>query len=420
MVERGSLDSAYPSVRAMQGRAQIVGEEIITDATRRWARTKLPRVNQQQIVLYNPTPVPWQGVVEAEPFLDFDSWGDRWISDLAGRPVPFQKVRPEAGLLVSRIAFPAQVAAGSFTQLLVRDDARPAEADMPADLQASDSSISNRFLQMRLTASGIGGIAFQGREMLGANGLSLHLRDDHSNSWGAGSDRFSEPIRSVFSGDGWIMDEAGPLRARAHVETRLGGSPVTWQVTLHAGDPRLYLHIETVFGERHMLLQMPIDLAEAPARWTSGMAGGMIERVPSATEWPVQGWSRLEAGGLAMTVVTADAYSASLDGTRWQWSLLRTPKMAWGGHSDTTFSGCDAYADHGRQVFDVVLRFGDELHAETLDGIARQQVQCPVIFDRYEGMNRPAYGNHPPRHVLTGSELRAAARNSADASRDSS
>ena len=182
-----AVASAYPSVRAMQGRAQIVAEEIITDATRRWARSRLPRVNQQQIVLYNPTPVPWLGVVEAEPFLDFDSWGDRWISDLAGRPVPFQKVRPEAGLLASRIVFPAQVAAGSFAQLLVRDDTPPAEADVPADLHASDSSMGNRFLHVRLTESGIGGITFQGREMLGANGLSLHLRDDHSNSWGAGS-----------------------------------------------------------------------------------------------------------------------------------------------------------------------------------------------------------------------------------------
>lgn len=76
-----------------------------------------------------------------------------------------------------------------------------------------------------------------------------------------------------------------------------------------------------------MLLQMPIALAAAPASWTCGLAGGAITRPPSPAEWPVCGWS--SAGELAL--VTLDASSVSLSGRRWQWTLLRSPKAAWGG-----------------------------------------------------------------------------------------
>ncbi len=405
-----AVPSAYPSVRAMQGRAQITAEEIITEVTRRWTRTALPRINQQQIVFVNPDADPWTGMVEVEPFLDFDRWGDRWVSDLEGRPIPFQPVQSEARLLVSRILLPVRVAAGAVQQLLVRDDALPNPPEQPTDLEISGTHLANGHLRVELDKKGIGSVTFLGRNVLGGDGLRLHLRHDHSNTWGAGSDRFAEPVDAVFATDGWLIEETGPLRARAYAEGRLGSSPVLWQVTLHAGDPRLYLHLETTFCEHYRLLQMPIDLASAPASWLCGLAGGQITRLPSATEWPLQGWSTVRSAGLDVGLVTADAYSASLDDRRWQWTLLRSPKMAWGGDRDKTFSGRDWYSDQGDQAFDFVLHFGECLEARDLERAARQQVRCPIVFDRYEGMNRPAYGDHPPRHVLTENEHRVADR----------
>jgi hypothetical protein len=32
-----------------------------------------------------------------------------------------------------------------------------------------------------------------------------------------------------------------------------------------------------------------------------------------------------------------------------------------------------------------------------LHTVARQQMQPPVVFDRYEGLDRPPWGNNPPR-----------------------
>jgi alpha-mannosidase len=403
-----SIPSAYPSVRAMQGRAQITGEEIITRVTRRWARAALPRINQQQIVLYNPDGEAWDGMVETEPFLDFDSWGDRWISDVDGKPVPLQHVQPEGGRFITRILVPAAIAAGAATQLLVRDDACPESAPFVSDLSVSTTHLANKHLSIALGSKGIAGIAVAGEPVLGGEGVRLHLRTDHSNTWGARSDRFDEPVEAVFATDSWVVEETGPLRARVRAEGRLGGSPIRWTLTLHAGEPRLYMQLETIFSEHYRLLQMPIDLATPPQRWTAGLAGGHMERVPSPIEWPVQGWSVAHAGGQDIALLTADAYSASLDGTHWQWTLLRTPRMAWGGDSESpVYAGRDWFADQGEQAFEIALQFGAHLQAGDLERAARQQVQAPIVFDRYEGMNRPAYGDNPPDHVLTWTEDKA-------------
>ncbi len=82
------ISQAYESVRAMQGRARIGGEEILYEATRCWARQTLPPINEQQIVVMNADEEVWEGLVEAEPSLDFDAWGERWLSDLTGHHRP--------------------------------------------------------------------------------------------------------------------------------------------------------------------------------------------------------------------------------------------------------------------------------------------------------------------------------------------
>ena len=91
-----SIPSAWESVRAKQGRAIADGEELIHTVTRRWARANLPAFEQQQIVVVNPDESEWAGLVEVEPSLYFDRWGERWLSDVDGNPIQHQLVQPEA------------------------------------------------------------------------------------------------------------------------------------------------------------------------------------------------------------------------------------------------------------------------------------------------------------------------------------
>ncbi len=402
-----SIPSAWPSVRAMQGRARIVGEELIAHVTRRWARMSLPMLNHQQLVAMNAGPHDWQGYIEAEPFLDFDAWGERWLSTIDGTPIPHQRIQPEATiLLANRILFPATVPARGALQLLVRDGPNP-EPETASDLRASETELANEQLRLELVPTGLGALCYRGKDVL--ENLGLHLREDGTDTWTFHNDSFNERVRERFSADAWVVEEHGPLRARARLEGHLGNSALRWTVSLYRGEPRIDMRLEVTFSERFTLLQLPITLRAVPERWTDGQVGGYVLRKPGPTEWPVQGWSRIELLGCAIALVTQDAYSLSLNGRLWQWTLLRSPIMAWGGGKPDVDVGHYHYTDQGEHRFDFTLLLGETLSDGVLDAVATSLTQPPVVFDRYEGMRRPPWGNDVPRRLWTGAEQRARA-----------
>ena len=406
-----SIPSAWSSVRAMQGRARITAEEIIVEVTRRWSRRSLPEVNHQQISIMNTGDSTYASMIETEPFLDFAPWGDRWLSDLEGSPVEFQLVQPEAPTpLINRVVFPARVPAHGCIQVLVRDDPKPALGAIATDLSVTPEYIANSRLRIELNSSGISSISADGHSLLGKRGINLQLRRDSSDTWGFHINGFNEPVDETFRGGEWIVEERGPLRARVRMEGRLGRSVVRWTLTLNRNEPQLHLKLEINFSEKLKLLQMLTDLATVPESWTNGLAGGRIAREPGPTEWPVQGWSRVGlSGGLEVALVTSDAYSLSLDGARWQWTLLRSPKMAWSGEDADIYTGRNWHTDQGSHTFEFYLCVGEELKANVLNTMVGQQAQPPVVFDRYEGMDRPPWRNAPPRRLWTPAELRARA-----------
>ncbi len=403
-----SVPAAWDSVRAMQGRARIIGEEITVEATRCWARRTLPPIDEQQIVAINADEDAWEGYVEAEPFLSFDAWRDRWLSDLDGNPIDFQMVQPDAAAHVERVVFPLRLDGKGYAQVLVRSDERPTSAPN-TDLDASPQSISNGHLRAVLDRNGIRELIFGGRNLLGDGGIGLHLRRDNTDTWTFHTDRFDEPVEATFEADGWVVEETRPLRARVRLDGTLGGSRVRWTLTLHRGEPKLHVGVEINFSEQFRLLQMPVSLASHPDSRVDGLPGGHTERASDQVEWPVQGWSRVEVEGCHLALVTGDAYSLSLDGDCWQWTLLRSPKMAWGGGKPEVYAGRDWHTDQGPHTFGFVLHAGEHLEEGTLRTACRQQMQPPVVFDRYEGMDRPPWGNSPPRALWLGAVERALA-----------
>jgi len=381
-----SIPSAWESVRAMQGRALINAEEVVHTVTRRFARSALPQSAAQQIVVANPDDADWEGWVEAEPNLYFDRWRERWLSDADGTPIPHQLVQPEAHLITNRVLFPLRVPAGSMVQVLVRENEPPDVATPPGTLSASTEELANDDVHVRLAGGGIAQIAFRGRELLGPGGIGLWLRKDSSDTWGQHRDRFDEPVDTELAGGEWTVEENGPLRARVRLDSMLGGSRVRWTFALHRGDPRLYVDLEVVFAERFRILQLPIHFAGPVRGWLDGLAGGSVERTPQPIERPVLGWSRVSLGDLDVALVTNDAWSVSLDEDRWQWTLLRSPKMAWYGGQPEVYTGRDAHTDQCEHAFSFVLHADESLDPADLERAARQRAQRPVVFDRYEGM----------------------------------
>ena len=106
-----------------------------------------------------------------------------------------------------------------------------------------------------------------------------------------------------------------------------------------------------------------------------------------------------------VALVTNDAYglSVSKEGG-WQWTLLRSPRASSvsAGWANDIFldSGRDTYTDQGIHHFHfqfLATRTG--LPDALLEKYARQQIQPPIIFDRYEGLNRPPWGATPPAYL---------------------
>ena len=303
-----SIPSSLEAVRDLQGRAAVGAEELLVEVSRRWAARHVPPAPFAQLVAVNADETAWSGLVEAEPSLDFEPWGERWLSDPAGRRLPCQLVQPEAQALTTRVVFPLELAPGEVARVLVRDDPPPPAQTAPSALEVSAHALRNERLEAELDGGGVRALRLDGRELLGEGGIGLHLRHDASDTWTHDLDHFPEPVAARLEGAGWEVEEAGPLRARVRLEAGLGASRVRWTLTLEAGATRLGLALDVLWAERLMLLQMPIALPAAPASWTSGLAGGAVTRPPSPAEWPVCGWS--SAGELAL--VTLDASSVSL------------------------------------------------------------------------------------------------------------
>ncbi len=403
-----SIPTAWNGVRAMQGRARLAAEELLVETTRRWARKKLPAINHQQIAFFNPGPHAWDDVIECEPFLDFQRWGSRWISDLEGNPISYQLIQPEAAVPFSlRTAFRVKVPAGGTSVLLVRDDEAPLTSHKDGELKTSRNSLSNRFVKITVNRRGIASVQWKGREVLGSKGVGLHLREDHTDTWTLHTDEFAEKISDQLQNLTWTLEENGPVRVRLRGDGTLGQSPVTLTLSLLPDDPRVFIDCNVDFRNKHRLLQMPVHLPAKSAKWVAGLPGGFIERKSSITEWPVSGWSIARGRNTDLGLATQDAYSLSLSSDVWQWTLLRSPKMAWGGSDPLVYSGRDYHTDQGPHQFRMILHVGKNLSTETLKESAHFLGEPPIIFDRYEGMNRPAWGENPPRYLWTGAESRA-------------
>lgn len=399
-----SIASACADVAAMQGRAAIVAEETLFTATRRRARDCLPPLNEHQLVVFNPGDAPFDGFVEAEPFLDHDDWNDRWLSGPDGTPVPFQLIEPEAntGVMIHRVLFPLTLPPREMRQLVVRaGPPKPASRNACGDARIAGDLLENGLLSVRLGEGGIRSLSTAGREVLGEGGVGLHLRADASDTWSMHQSSFTEPVSARLGGLSWTIEETGPLRVRAFADGELGRTRVRWMVELAAGRPEVVLRLRVNFGDEHHLLQLPVALASTPRSRRDGLAGGSVARGLAPTEWPFQGWVSLGLDACILSLITPDAYSVSVDGRCLQPTLLRSPLLAWFGDRTLKPASGRRHADQGEHEFTFVLRT-DQTTAESALAARHRQLASPVItFDRYEGMNRPPWGDNLPRRLWT-------------------
>jgi alpha-mannosidase len=398
-----SVPTSYLSTRHMQGRASIVAEEEIVRVTRRHARATLPGEDVQRLVLFNGSAHDFDGHVECEPFIDFDDWGDRWFADENLEPVPFQLItsEPNTGAMIHRAVLPVTIPAQGRRVLKLLDGATSPTPQPVNPVSVVDRNITSGEITLETGRRGLASLKWRGRELLGRDGLSLHLREDHGDTWVFHQTGFNEDITGRLDGLDWVVEDAGPLRARLFADQKIGDSKVRMGVTVYAGKPEIHIHLQVVFAERHKMLQMPVHLAAAPAGWTSGLAGGHVKRSPGPDEMPFCGWDSVHGAGYNLSLHTPDAFSSRLHADVWQFSLLRSPLMAWTGDSHLPPAFSRRHSDQGWHDFHFILRIDGTPDLRRCERISDHQAKPPVVFDHYVGMNRPAWGNAPPRRLWT-------------------
>jgi alpha-mannosidase len=399
-----SIPSAYLSCRHMQGRAGIVAEEEIVRISRRHARAALPRENEQRLVVLHSGAQPFEGHIECEPFIDFDDWNDRWFADETGAPVPFQLItsEPNTGSMVHRVVLPLRIPAGGSRVLRLCPGSGPqTPATIPVPVRLDGRRLGTGDFAAEPGPQGLRSLRWKGQELLGPQGLSLHLREDHGDTWVFHETAFAENVSATLNALEWTIEDDGPLRTRLFADQSLGDSKLRLALTLYADRPELHLHVEVVFAERFKLLQMPIQLAAPPTGWTSGLAGGRVNRQPGPDELPFCGWDSVQWPGVSLSLHTPDAYSSRLLDHTWQFSLLRSPLMAWTGDSELKPAFSRRHSDQGWHSFHFILRVADHFDPAACEQCSDHQTKPPVVFDHYEGMNRPAWGNSPPRRLWT-------------------
>ena len=398
-----SVPSSYLSTRHMQGRAGIVAEEEIVRITRRHARAHLPGENEQRLVVLNGSAHAFDGHVECEPFIDFDDWGSRWFADEDGKAIPYQLITPEAntGSMTQRAVIPLSIPAKGRRILKLLDGSTAATPALDSPVSGSAKKLESGELSLDLAPHGIGALSWKGEELLGRQGISLHLREDHGDTWVFHQTGFNEEITCRLGGLEWALEDEGPVRTRAFAEGRIGDSKIRIAATLFSGKPELHLHLQVVFAERHRMLQMPIALSQAPSGWISGLAGGHVVRKAGHDEMPFCGWDSVQTASASLTLATPDTYSSRVHEDTWQFSLLRSPLMAWTGDTELPPAYIRRHSDQGFHDFHFVLRIDEQFDASRCERLADHQSKPPVAFDHYVGMNRPAWGNAPPRRLWT-------------------
>jgi len=402
-----SIPSAYPAILNQVGLAQAKADDLLQIGLRRLYRS-IPEDPRQRLVMLNASDQPYEGYVEFEPWLQFSGWKAGWgLLDDQGQPVPFQLMNPEetafshgkadpAALIHPRLLFPVRLAPNELSTLRIAETP-PATPPAPAAQAAGQ----------RVAAGEAGWEA--GRLSL-PGGLEiapvLELIADPTDTWshplsypGAYPGYPQEAVARAVWEDRIETADSGPLMASVIREGRIGGSRLTAEWRVYAGEPFVELLLRVLWQERYRVLKLSVDFPGAAGERLDGIPGRSLARPNDAREMPLRDWTLVQTAAGPLGIAAPDVFA--LDGTpsRLRLTLLRSPLMA---NSDPFTANEDrktleayrkTYSDDG--VHDFRFRFfgGAAATARRLD-LETAGMQRPLILgDLTKGM--------PTRPILT-------------------
>ncbi len=408
---------AMQTVSEIQKRVISETEDWMYKLSRDWARSELEPTNHQQIVLLNPYDYDWEGWVEWKPNLDGDNWGKRQLLDETDSPVDYQLVETyhSDGAQVT-LLFKLKIPAGSYRLWILREfgtlNDQLGEVKKPDEsaLKVNKTQISNDLYRLRVSPRSITRICSAQSEdqddgnWLGRLGITFSLKDDNTGLESKDRVDFDLPLAGGIESEGWTIEEQGTHRMGLSNGGILGGSRYQWRLQMYAGDPRIFIELGIWFQEQERLLQMNFQFADKFTSWVDSHSSHYVNEMTSAAECAFRGWIMGRNQDRQFGVFSEDVFSASFTENELSLTLLRSAAIP-----EPYNASMFQFTDQGYHLFRIQLLPDCKVRPEDLPQYWLNPSAQPIVWDRYEGMNRPAWENATPPHLQEANEKRALA-----------
>lgn len=317
-----SIPEAYRFVEDQLGGAAAEADEALAVAVRRQIAS-LPDDTLPRFILANPGGTAFSGWHEAVFYVEGE-WAGRWrLLDPEGREVKFQKmhgqigIHPHWGWGMRRALVRTEIQPDGLRVFRVDNSGEP--ADFTPQVTAAGGTIrSDSGVSVELSARSP--VLRLGKDALP---VSLQLIEDASDTWSHAIDRYREEPLEEARWEAPALLDGGPLMAAIQQKGHIGGSRLSAEWRVYAGEPWTEFLLDVTWLEYHKILKVVVPLKGEADRldFTPGMP---LTRPNSGREVSVQDWTR--CGRLA--VVSPDVYALDATPERLRLTLLRSSWMA--------------------------------------------------------------------------------------------
>lgn len=393
LIRSGKIDS----VREL-GAVIAFEQDLSTLLTRRLGLAQ-PAAEEQRLYVANLSNMPFDGVVEHAPWVEYEGFREFEVIDEEGNLLPYQRTDPEAYVSwYFGMILPIRCEPGQLRSLILRRKNRkaPKEAD-PGEMQITPESMETNFWKIEVGKTGVAQIFRKAdggalKPLLGRRGCVLEMAEDNRDTWGMlGPGHFLDEPLGVFHSEGhWTIEERGPIRTTLAQVMRVGDSRLTWRVRLYSNAPRIEFYLKLHCREQHKRFTLRLPLLDRVERHLDGIPGARLERTPSDLEYPFQDWTLLETGHAmtGLSILSPDTFSFSVRENNVHFTLLRSKPFAWTGTDPARVArmGDMHFSDQGEFEYHFAL-----LPPQPTDELARLACnlqQPPVVWDLTKGMKK--------------------------------
>ncbi len=372
------LPSAYPQILDQIGSAAAAADDVLQIGFRRLLRNQ-GKNPLQRIVIYNPSPVDYDGYVEHEPWRDWRPWtAQTHLVNEAGQSHPFQRVLSETVVEnMGKLLFPVRLAAGETAIFRIAETGKPV-AIRPGVFASQTTLRNNRRVSIDVTSGWQ--LSFAPKATLAP---VLQLIDDPTDTWSHGIKKYGMSSAEAVWEKSELL-ENGPLRAALMQTGRIGQSRLRAEWRLCAGTSYAELLLHVFWADQFKVLKLTLPLLVEAKERTDGIMGGSLVRPSDGRELPLRDWTQVVCDKKHIGIVAPDVFAVDGDTQNIRLTLLRSPLMA---HHDPQSASHPrgVISDQGSHSFRFRF-FCGKTDIEELERHALSLQQPPLFADLTSGM----------------------------------